>query len=1465
MRWRVAGRRSLSLLLTTCLFAVTLSVLPDTGSVEAQEAPESQVLLVSAIPEGPVVPGGIFFEKTFTINFSGGELSLSGDQGGSQTLFVDDVLQLSVVHEDGSSATFSHDFSGNCRGTIERDGPFDIRSYLEPGSNKVTVEFADQCGVGASSSDIWLVGDFEVGGGVGGPTRSLLVPAVEEGPVVPGGVFFEKTVTIRPAGGELLLSGDQGGTQPIFVDDILRLSIVHEDGSTATFSHDFSHRCQGFIAREGPFDIQSHLEPGSNDVRVELADQCGVGASNSDIWLVGDFQLGDGSGQPEARLAQAFGPPGSTTHGQNQSGSHADPVNTAIGAYYTSVVDATLSNIGLPFTFERSYTSADTTVGPLGIGWTHSLGAKLSVASNGDVTLRGEDGQQLLYSKQADGSLRAPAGGRSSLAAVADGYELIRRDQVRYRFDSAGRLQHMQDRNGQGLTLGYDSEGHLARAALSGGRTVRFRSNADGLLTSLRLPDRRRVRYAYADGRLSHVTDVRGKVTRYTYDAGGRLTSVIDPNGHAVVRNTYGSDGRVIEQRNALGDRTSFAWDPDEGIATITDALGNKWQHIYEDNVLVREIDPLGHETKYGYDSDLNRTSVTDPRGNTTTMEYDDRGNLIEQVAPAPLNHRQRFEYNTRNDPISATDSRGNTTAFAYDASGNLIHRTEPDGAVTRFTRDPAGTGLLASMTDPNGHTTRFVYDHAGNLTQTISPKGRVTTTTFDAGGRMVAVIDPRGNADGDNPRRFRTRLVYDRANQLRRVIDPLGHRTRYRYDPAGNLVRRTDANGQFTRYAYDEANRLVAVTAPDGAITRYAYDPNGNLVQRTDANGHATRYGYDEANRRIETRSPIGQRWTMSYDPAGNLTTLVTAAGNATPTSGDGSVRMAYDARNQPTKVDYSDDTPDVSFAYDSNGNPTQMTDGAGTETRAYDAQNRLRTVARGSSQFHYRYDRAGNLLRRTYPDGTQIDLVYNSDRQLTKATSGGQTTHYAYDPAGNLQHTSLPNRTTETRTYDRAGRLVRVRSTRGHRLISDVAATLDPVGNPLKEHRPEGTVRYRYDDRDRLTRACYSASCHPADGVIRYQYDPVGNRTLERRRGVPKAGTYHSTFNAADQLVNTRGPQGVVNYDYDLNGNQTAAGSRRYTYDLANRVTKASIDGHTTTYTYDGQGKRQTADTGGDDPRNRYSWDVNSALPQLAAEHDNDQVQRRYLYGNDRISMTTKTGTSYYHHDRIGSVTAMTSADGEREWAYSYEPFGTTRPAKKLSSDAPENPMQFAGEYLDPMTRNYHLRARDYDSTAGRFLQQDPVAADIRDPYTAAYIYANNRPTVLTDPSGLQSWKDTFGQIAFFAGIVAVITGFIAGALALLTASSLLLGIFTFVSILAGYVAWVTGVLSTWLECSQNGWTDSCIFGIIVGVFGLLVLPLNPAVHAAAPAFGIATTWQYSGSWPWRGNKGNIGSHVK
>ena len=212
-----------------------------------------------------------------------------------------------------------------------------------------------------------------------------------------------------------------------------------------------------------------------------------------------------------------------------------------------------------------------------------------------------------------------------------------------------------------------------------------------------------------------------------------------------------------------------------------------------------------------------------------------------------------------------------------------------------------------------------------------------------------------------------------------------------------------------------------------------------------------------------------------------------------------------------------------------------------------------------------------------------------------------------------------------------------------------------------------------------------------------------------------------------------------GSTTYGYDPNGNQTQAGSTTRTYDQANRLKALTSGSTTTTYTYDGDGKRTKASTATQANKNtNYAWDVLAPVPQIAAETDGAGANlRQYLYGHDRIAMTTGGNTFYYHPGHLGSVLHLTSATGATQWNYAYEPYGTLKTETKVATKAPANVMKFTGEHLDP-TGLYHLRARQYDAAAGRFLSLDPVPQVVVDPYVTAYDYVNGRPTFGVDPTG-------------------------------------------------------------------------------------------------------------------------------
>ena len=202
-------------------------------------------------------------------------------------------------------------------------------------------------------------------------------------------------------------------------------------------------------------------------------------------------------------------------------------------------------------------------------------------------------------------------------------------------------------------------------------------------------------------------------------------------------------------------------------------------------------------------------------------------------------------------------------------------------------------------------------------------------------------------------------------------------------------------------------------------------------------------------------------------------------------------------------------------------------------------------------------------------------------------------------------------------------------------------------------------------------------------------------------------------------------------------------SAGSRTFTWDLANRLKTTTLSPTTTTYTYDGDGIRTQASTGtADAEKTNFIWDVNRELPQVVREENGAHaIYRRYFYGIGRLWMSTLEDNSnafYFHYDPLGSVRDITDQGGATQWTYDYEPFGATR---MQTGSTPSNLMKFAGEYEDP-TGLYHLRARAYDPGSGRFTASDPLdlalALAANDSDGSAYAYVLARPTVYVDPSG-------------------------------------------------------------------------------------------------------------------------------
>ena len=153
-------------------------------------------------------------------------------------------------------------------------------------------------------------------------------------------------------------------------------------------------------------------------------------------------------------------------------------------------------------------------------------------------------------------------------------------------------------------------------------------------------------------------------------------------------------------------------------------------------------------------------------------------------------------------------------------------------------------------------------------------------------------------------------------------------------------------------------------------------------------------------------------------------------------------SATYVYDDLQRPLTIDYSDTTPDVTYAYHMSGAPNAGRLKSITTTSAialyssYDTLGRVtsmsQTIAGHPDTFTFAntYYKNDALESQTYPSGRRVDYTVD-DAGRVKTVSDGTTTYadmpanagHAYAPDGRLQQMKLGNNLWETRDYHTPG----------------------------------------------------------------------------------------------------------------------------------------------------------------------------------------------------------------------------------------------------------------------------------------------------------------------------------------------------------------------------------------------------------------------------------------------------------
>ena len=159
------------------------------------------------------------------------------------------------------------------------------------------------------------------------------------------------------------------------------------------------------------------------------------------------------------------------------------------------------------------------------------------------------------------------------------------------------------------------------------------------------------------------------------FNGQGYTREEVDGAGGEIVYERETSTNRLLSATDQLGRKTSYAYDTNGNIASVTD--------------------PAGNVTSYEYDLTFNKpTKITDALGNVTAMTYDAKGNLIKAVSPQLS--AISISYNSYGQPVSITDALNNTTSFTYDSYGNLIKTTDPLGNSAQMDYDLIGRLIVA-------------------------------------------------------------------------------------------------------------------------------------------------------------------------------------------------------------------------------------------------------------------------------------------------------------------------------------------------------------------------------------------------------------------------------------------------------------------------------------------------------------------------------------------------------------------------------------------------------------------------------------------------------------------------------------------------------------------------------------------------------------------------------------------------
>lgn len=453
---------------------------------------------------------------------------------------------------------------------------------------------------------------------------------------------------------------------------------------------------------------------------------------------------------------------------------------------------------------------------------------------------------------------------------------------------------------------------------------------------------------------------------------------------------------------------------------------------------------------QYSYDAQGNLLQVTDPLNRTANQSVDAlnrvKQRLLQPAVAGGARPAINLTYDGLDQVATVSDPRALVTAYTTDGLGNQTALASPDTGSSGSTYDLAGNTLTS--TDARGKVTTYTYDVLNRLTSATYASGTPSVYEYDGGpggapnaiGRLTKITDESGQTLYSYDQLGR---VLSKMQTTSLVAGSLARTVSYAYDNVGRLASLTYPSGARVNYGYDSTGKVnslslnppvasggtdLAVTtilldqisyAPFGAVQSWVWGNNTstapNVYARNfDLDGRVTSYPLGNGQAAVP-----GLLRTLTYDAASNIT-AITHTGNAT--AGNYDQQFGYDGLDR--LVSFSRASGSQGYAYDANGNRSQIVYGASTYANSISAtSNRLNTTAGPLPAKANLFDNAGNLTS----DGT-ITYGYSDRGRLSSSVNAGVNTSYLYNAVGQRVSKSSPLAASGSTVYayDEAGKVL-------------------------------------------------------------------------------------------------------------------------------------------------------------------------------------------------------------------------------------------------------------------------------------------------------------------------------------------------------------------------------------------------------------------------------------------------------